>query len=180
MSYPVAIVGVGNMGGGMAHRLLSQGWPVHVFDIVADRMAALASAGAQAHASAAQAASAARATIVCVVDAGQSRDVLFGAGALAQAVPLGHSVLLCPTIAPADVEDIAAALRPKGLKRTRDGAGSCRTSAGAGAGAVFRHGGQTAAADRGAERRHRAAGHGSIGRRGAQRTHGAVRAASAA
>jgi 3-hydroxyisobutyrate dehydrogenase len=103
------------MGGGMALRLLSQGWPVHVFDIMADRMAALASAGARAHASAAEAASAARATIVCVVDSGQSRDVLFGAGALAQSVPLGHTVLLCPTIAPADVEDIARALRPHGV-----------------------------------------------------------------
>jgi L-threonate 2-dehydrogenase len=113
--YPVAIVGVGNMGGGMALRLLSQGWPVHVFDIMADRMAALASAGARAHASAAEAASAARATIVCVVDSGQSRDVLFGAGALAKSAPLGHTVLLCPTIAPADVEDIARALRPHGV-----------------------------------------------------------------
>jgi len=113
--YPVAIVGVGNMGGGMARRLLSQGWPVHVFDILADKTAALAGNGAQAHASAADAARAARATIVCVVDAEQSRDVLFGAGALARSVPLGHTVLLCPTIAPADVEDIAQMLRPQGV-----------------------------------------------------------------
>lgn len=113
--YPVAIVGVGNMGGGMARRLLSQGWPVHVFDLVPEKCAALASLGAVAHASAVAAAGSARATIVCVVDAAQSRDVLFGAGALAAGVPLGHTVLLCPTIAPADVEGIAQALHPQGV-----------------------------------------------------------------
>lgn len=99
----------------MARRLLSQGWPVHVFDLVPEKCTALASLGAVAHASAAAAAGSARATIVCVVDAAQSRDVLFGAGALAAAVPLGHTVLLCPTIAPGDVEGIAQALHPQGV-----------------------------------------------------------------
>jgi len=113
--YPVAVVGVGNMGAGMAQRLLSQGWPVHVFDLMPDRGAALAGIGATAHGSAAGAACAARATIVCVVDATQARDVLFGAGALAASVPLGHCVVLCPTIAPADVEDIDRALHPLGV-----------------------------------------------------------------
>jgi len=111
--YPVAIVGVGNMGGGMARRLLAQGWPVHLFDTVAHKCVAVA--GATVHESAAAAAMAARATIVCVVDAAQSLDVLFGAGALAQSVPLGHTVLLCPTIAPADVQEIARRLHPPGV-----------------------------------------------------------------
>ena len=113
--YPVAVIGVGNMGGAMARRLLSQQWPVHVFDLVDQRATTLVAAGAQAHASAADAAASARATIVCVVDAAQARDVLFGQGRVAAAVPLGHTVLLCPTIAPADVEDIAHALRPQGV-----------------------------------------------------------------
>ena len=38
---PVAIVGVGNMGGGMARRLLAQGVEVHVCDIDADKTQAL-------------------------------------------------------------------------------------------------------------------------------------------
>ncbi len=113
--YPVAIVGVGNMGAGMAQRLLSQGWPVHVFDLVAERCQALAAAGAMAHASAPEAARAARATIICVVDAPQSRDVLFGPDGIARAVPLGHTVLLCPTMEPAAVQEMAHALRPHGV-----------------------------------------------------------------
>jgi L-threonate 2-dehydrogenase len=113
--FPVAIIGVGNMGSAMAQRLLSQGWPVHVFDLVADKCAALAHAGARAHASAAEASAASSCTILGVVDADQVRDVLFGHGRVATSVRLGHTVLLCPTIAPADVEDIALALRPQGV-----------------------------------------------------------------
>ena len=37
MTAPVAIVGVGNMGGGMAANLLARGWPVEVVDVDAAR-----------------------------------------------------------------------------------------------------------------------------------------------
>lgn len=103
------------MGSAMARRLLAQGWPVHVFDLVAQRGQALVTAGATLHGSAAQAASAARASIVCVVDAAQSRAVLLAPDGIAQAVPLGHTVLLCPTMEPAAVQDLEQALRPHGV-----------------------------------------------------------------
>ncbi len=113
--FAVAIVGVGNMGGAMAANLLARGWPVHVCDRIPERSQALAALGANAHAAPADAARQARATIVCVVDAQQTRDVLFGSGAIADAMQLGHTVLLCPTMAPQDVESIAQQLRPFGL-----------------------------------------------------------------
>lgn len=113
--YPVAVIGVGNMGGAMAANLLSRGWPVRVCDLVPERSQTLAAQGASAHAAPADAARDARLVIVCVVDARQTRDVLFGAGAVAQAMRLGHGVMLCPTMAPEDVESIALALRPFGL-----------------------------------------------------------------
>lgn len=113
--WPVAIIGVGNMGGAMAANLLARGWPVHVCDLLPERSRALADLGATAHAAPADAARAARTVIVCVVDAQQTRDVLFGAGAVAAAMRLGDSVLLCPTIAPGDVEAIALQLRPFGV-----------------------------------------------------------------
>jgi len=113
--YPVAIVGVGNMGAAMAANLLSRGWPVHVCDKLPERSQALATCGATAHAAAADAARDARLAIVCVVDAQQTRDVLFGTGQVAQAMRLGCSVMLCPTMAPHDVESMALELRPFGL-----------------------------------------------------------------
>jgi L-threonate 2-dehydrogenase len=112
---PVAIVGVGNMGSAMALNLLSRGWVVHVHDLIAARAGVLAAAGATAHTRASDAAAAARATIVCVVDAAQTRDVLFGGGGVAQAMRLGQTVLLCPTMEPDEVQGIAQALRPHGL-----------------------------------------------------------------
>ncbi len=113
--YPVAVIGVGNMGGAMAARLLSHGWPVRVCDLVRERSQALVVLGATAHTAPAEAAREARLVIVCVVDAQQTRDVLFGAGAVADAMRLGHCVMLCPTMAPDDVESIALQLRPFGL-----------------------------------------------------------------
>lgn len=113
--FPVAIIGVGNMGGAMAANLLARGWPVHVCDLVDERSRALEALGATAHREPALAARQADATIVCVVDAQQTDDVLFGAGAVADAMHLGRCVVLCPTMAPNDVESIARRLRPFGL-----------------------------------------------------------------
>lgn len=107
---PVAIVGVGNMGGGMAANLLARGWEVHVCDLVVDKVRALEAQGAHGHATPAQAVRAARALIVCVVDAAQCSDVLFGRDGAAPAMAAGQTVMLCPTIAPADVEALAARL----------------------------------------------------------------------
>jgi putative dehydrogenase len=114
--YPVAVVGVGNMGGAMTARLLDLGWSVHVHDIDARQHEALIAAGATAHASPAAAAQACRALIVCVVDAAQCEDVLFGVQGAATALSAGGLVLLCPTIAPEETEALARRLVQAGLE----------------------------------------------------------------
>jgi len=111
----VAIVGVGNMGGAMAAHLLAQGWAVRVHDIDRGKVEVLEALGAIACDDPAEAAQGAPALIVCVVDADQSRDVLFGGDGAAQAMGAGSAVMLCPTIAPEDVEDIAAHLEEQGI-----------------------------------------------------------------
>jgi L-threonate 2-dehydrogenase len=115
MTYRVNIIGVGNMGGAMARNLLSKGWRVAVHDIDDAKVQSLKSCGAIALADIAYSATKSIATILCVVDATQTRDVLFGANGIAKALPLGHTVVLCPTLAPADVEQFAQALIPQGL-----------------------------------------------------------------
>ncbi|MBS0317138.1 MAG: NAD(P)-dependent oxidoreductase [Proteobacteria bacterium] len=111
----VGIVGVGNMGGAIALRLLEQGWPVRVRDLVDAKERALEAAGAVACASAAELAGASEALLVCVVDADQTREVLFGAGGAIEGLRTGQTVLLCPTIAPQDVADCAARLAVRGV-----------------------------------------------------------------
>ena len=126
-TFPVAIIGVGNMGGGMARNLLSKGWPVSIFDVDAEKMQKLVPFGAVALVSSAQAAINSVVTIICVVDAQQTQEVLFGVGegtggetrgdaqGVAQAMQLGRVVMLCPTLAPHDVERFAKNLIPFGL-----------------------------------------------------------------
>jgi L-threonate 2-dehydrogenase len=104
MTYPVGIIGVGNMGGAMAANLLAQGWPVHVCDIDSSKTQLLAQQGALVHASSAEIASQVSLLIVCVVDGVQTQDVLFGKNGVAQHMKSGHVVMLCPTISPEDVE----------------------------------------------------------------------------
>jgi 3-hydroxyisobutyrate dehydrogenase len=53
--------------------------------------------------------------IVAVVDAAQTAAVLFGDQGAATALPPGATVLLCPTIGPADVEALAGRLADAGL-----------------------------------------------------------------
>ena len=115
MSGTVGIVGVGNMGGGMAARLLACGWQVQACDLVEPRVQALVREGARAAANPREAARGVDALIVCVVDAAQSEDVLFGADGACETLARGRAVLLCPTIAPQDVERLASGLAQRGL-----------------------------------------------------------------
>ena len=109
------VIGVGNMGGGMAANLLAKGWDVQVCDIDAGKVAAMVRLGAKAVARPSDAPADSRAFIVCVVDAAQTEDVLFGDQGLARMLRPGHAVVLCPTISPQDVESFAARLAERGV-----------------------------------------------------------------
>jgi L-threonate 2-dehydrogenase len=115
MSATIGIVGVGNMGGGMAARLLERGWRVQACDLVEEKVQALVREGASAAATPREAAAGVQALIVCVVDAAQSEQVLFGMDGAAAALERGRAVLLCPTVAPQDVERLATGLAERGL-----------------------------------------------------------------
>lgn len=111
----VGVIGVGNMGGGMAANLLSQGWPVHVHDIDDEHAQNMVALGAFRHATYADTAIHSVAVIIAVVDAAQTETVLFGPGGLHERLGPGHTVLLCPTISPEDVERFADRLKLQGV-----------------------------------------------------------------
>ena len=112
---PVAIVGVGNMGGGMARRLLAQGVAVQVCDIDANKTQALQALGARVADAPANLGGVAHFFIVCVVTAAQVHEVLWGEQGLAAQLQAGDTVMLCPTIAPQDTEAVAARLTAQGV-----------------------------------------------------------------
>ena len=112
---PVAFIGIGNMGLAMALRLRDAGQPVRVHDIDLRRHALAAAVGAELADSPAAVAAGCALLIVVVVDAAQTEAVLFGPAGAAAALPPGATVMLCPTIGPADVERLAARLAEAGL-----------------------------------------------------------------
>jgi 3-hydroxyisobutyrate dehydrogenase-like beta-hydroxyacid dehydrogenase len=110
----IGFVGIGNMGLAMALRLRDTGRAVQVCDIDAGRVAQAVAAGASQAARPSGLADCAL-VIVAVVNAAQTREVLFGPDGLAAALPAGAAVMLCPTIAPADTEACAAQLATHGI-----------------------------------------------------------------
>jgi len=112
----VGIVGTGNMGGGMALNLLARNWHVQVHDVDPGKVEALAARGAIACPDAARTAANVPITLICVIDAAQCDEVLWGErGVHVRPQGLaGHTVMLCPTIAPGDVERLASRLARAG------------------------------------------------------------------
>jgi 3-hydroxyisobutyrate dehydrogenase-like beta-hydroxyacid dehydrogenase len=115
MKNQIGMVGNGNMGAGMANRLLSMGWSVHVHDIDSAKQKTLEQAGAHGHGSAAAVARAADVVIVCVIDAVQVQQVFDGAEGLLAGLTAGQTVIMCPTIAPAQTENFARQLQAIGV-----------------------------------------------------------------
>ena len=112
---PVAFVGIGLMGLAMALRLRDAGQAVCVTDLDPARNALALAAGCTVADSPAAVAAACTLLVVAVVDASQAEAVLFGPQGAAAALPAGATVMLCPTIAPADVERLAGRLAQAGL-----------------------------------------------------------------
>jgi L-threonate 2-dehydrogenase len=111
----VAIIGLGNMGGGMATNLLARGYVVYAHDIDSFKLDFYKKKGVLTQVNPAQAAIKSIVTIICVAAAEQTRSVLFGPDGLASSVHPGHTVMLCPTIAPQEVEYCAAQLAQRGI-----------------------------------------------------------------
>ena len=113
--FNVNIIGVGNMGGGMARNLLAQGWAVGVDDLETVKVESLRKMGAFSSGTRQYIATKKVVIIICVVTAEQTEQVLLGPQGIAKDLPLGATVMLCPTMAPEDVERFALALTAQGL-----------------------------------------------------------------
>lgn len=111
----VGVIGIGNMGLAMALRLQDRGHAVTVRDIDPAREALAAEAGCRVAGSPAAAAHGCEVLIVAVVDAPQVRAVLGGSDGAWATLGRGSTLLLCPTIAPGDVEAAAAEAAAHGV-----------------------------------------------------------------
>ncbi|MDQ1633196.1 MAG: hypothetical protein QOJ32_5 [Frankiaceae bacterium] len=109
MTRPVAVVGLGRMGGGIARRLVAVGQPVTVWNRSADRAAELASHGATAAETPGAATAAAETVLLAVADAVALQNVLSGPDGVLSALRPGATVILLSTVSPETVR----ALEPR-------------------------------------------------------------------
>ena len=110
----VGVIGLGVIGKPIAARLLKSGYRAFVFDVRAEPVAELITAGAEACASPADIAAQSDIVISLVHDAAQTEDVVFGAKGVAGALKRGAIFATGSTLGPAPVRKIAKALAEKG------------------------------------------------------------------
>jgi 3-hydroxyisobutyrate dehydrogenase-like beta-hydroxyacid dehydrogenase len=119
MAWPnVAVLGAGNMGGALVARLREQAVSVAVCDPDAQRQVEALAVGAQVlptPLSAVQGLGPDGVVLIVVVNDAQCEDVLWGEQGAAAALQAGHTVVLCPTMAPEAVESIAERLMAMGV-----------------------------------------------------------------
>ncbi|MYW14867.1 NAD-binding protein [Streptomyces sp. SID2955] len=107
---PVAVLGLGAMGAGLATRLLDEGIQVRVWNRTADRTAPLADAGAHVAADPADAVAGTSAAICAVADGEALGSVLHGPGGVLAEGPYPGLLLCASTVAPEEVVQIAGDL----------------------------------------------------------------------
>lgn len=115
MAKTVGIVGLGNMGFGMALNLLRSGFVVRGSDVRDEPREKLVAAGGIAAATPSEAGEGAAAVLVMVVNEAQARAVVYGGNGLIETLRPGSTVILTATIGRDHARDIAAILADQGI-----------------------------------------------------------------
>jgi 3-hydroxyisobutyrate dehydrogenase len=112
---PVALLGLGTMGAGMAGNLLKAGFPLAVYNRSRAKAEAFAAQGARVAETPADAASGAGVILSMLADDGASRAVWLGSDGALAAAATGAVLVECSTVSPAWIAELAAAARARGL-----------------------------------------------------------------
>lgn len=113
MKKTVGVIGLGNMGSGMASNLIKAGFDVVGHDLLSDKMDALAEMGGRPLASAADVGREASAVYVMVMNGDQAKSVILGDGLLS--TMSAGVVLLTATIHAVEAEEIGIAMQQSGI-----------------------------------------------------------------
>lgn len=111
----VGVVGLGDMGSGLAKNLIKNGFETTGLDLSPSRMAAFIEMGGKAATGVAQLGAACDAVFVMVMNGGQARAVILGADGLVSHMPKGGAVILTATIKPSEAREIGDALEGSGI-----------------------------------------------------------------
>ncbi|MEM9128031.1 MAG: NAD(P)-dependent oxidoreductase, partial [Pseudomonadota bacterium] len=108
------VIGLGDMGSGLAKNLIANGFETTGFDLSEARMAAFAEMGGKTAANVAEVGANADAVFVMVMNGDQAKAVILGDDGLVSHMSEGGIILLTATIKPHEAKEIGAALEGSG------------------------------------------------------------------
>jgi len=111
----VGIIGLGDMGMGMARNIIKGGFPLTGFDLRDARLAELEEAGGTRAASCREVGEASDSVFVMVLNGDQVKEVIFGEDGLAEGLKPGSTVIVSATIHPSEIKELVAPAAEKGL-----------------------------------------------------------------
>ena len=111
----VGIVGLGDMGSGMAKNILKNGFSLTGFDLSAERMTELKEAGGTPAANCRQVAQNSDTIFVMVLNGNQVKQVVLGEGGLLEAAKPGTTIIISATIKPTEIRELVAPVAEKGI-----------------------------------------------------------------
>ncbi len=109
------VIGLGDMGSGLAKNLITNGFETFGLDLDAERVAAFTAMGGKATKTAAQMGAACDAVFVMVMNGEQAKDVILGCDGLISHMAKGAAVILTATIKPSEAKYIAKAMHGSGI-----------------------------------------------------------------
>jgi len=104
------VIGIGDMGSGLAKNLIANGFETTGFDIDETRMTAFGELGGRKAESAAEVAKNADAVFVMVMTGDEAKEVILGDNGLVAHLPKGGAVILSATIKPSEAQQIGQAM----------------------------------------------------------------------
>jgi len=116
MGEHIGVAGLGNMGGGMARRLLASGYSVSGYDVVPAALQAFQDAGGSSATSAAELAARVSVVITSLPDPAAVRAAFLAEDGLLAGARLGFTVIETSTIDPRTIKEIATACEGRGVQ----------------------------------------------------------------
>jgi putative dehydrogenase len=111
----VGIVGLGDMGMGMARNLINAGFKLTGFDLRESRLAELEEAGGDRAASCRVVGESSDSVFVMVLNGDQVKQVIFGDDGLVAGLKPGATIIVSATIHPSEIKELVAPLAEKNI-----------------------------------------------------------------
>jgi L-threonate 2-dehydrogenase len=111
----IGIIGLGDMGSGLAKNVIAAGFETSGFDLLSARLAAFTQMGGQICETPRAVGEASDAVFVMVLNGTQAKTAIFGEQGLVHGLKRGSAVIMSATIKPVEAEEIAASLREFGI-----------------------------------------------------------------